>query len=84
MLLLNTEVIANLKNKGDAMIKEQIMNFCKSEIMSVCTAESKKEQQDCIFFDKSKNANRCMYFVFNEYCDSLNAQLYAGDNRLIQ
>jgi hypothetical protein len=66
------------------MIKEQIMNFCKSEIMSVCTAERNKEQQDCIFFDKSKNESRCMYFVFNEYCDCLNAQLYAEENHVIQ
>ena len=66
------------------MIKEQIMNFCKSEIMSVCTAESNKEQQGCIFFDKSKNASRCMHFVFNEFCDCLNAQLYAGEKQLVQ
>jgi hypothetical protein len=65
------------------MIEEQIMNFCKSEIMSVCKANSKKQQQDCLFFEKSNNASRCMYFVFNEYCDSLNAQLYAEDNRRI-
>lgn len=64
------------------MIKAQIMNFCKSEIMSVCTAESKNQQQDCIYFEKANIESRCMYFVFNEYCDCLNAQLYAGENRL--
>ncbi len=84
MLLLNKKVIANLKYKGDAMIKKQIMTFCKSEIMSVCKAENKKQQQDCIFFMKSNSASRCMHFVFNEFCDSLNAQLYSGENRLTQ
>jgi hypothetical protein len=59
------------------MIKEQAMNFCKSEIMSVCKADSKKQQQDCVFFEKSHSESRCMYFVFNEYCNSLNAKLYA-------
>lgn len=64
------------------MIKDQIMNFCKSDTMSVCTADGIEQQQDCVFFDKSNNASRCMFYVFNEFCDSLNAQLYAGDNRL--
>jgi hypothetical protein len=66
------------------MIKEQIMNFCKSEIMSVCKADSKKQQQDCIFFEKASSSSRCMYFVFNQFCDCLNAQIYAGDHRLTQ
>ncbi len=65
------------------MIKEQTINFCKSEIMSVCKADS-KQQQDCIFFEKSNSASRCMYFVFNEFCDSLNAQLNTGDSWLRQ
>jgi hypothetical protein len=66
------------------MIKEQIMNFCKSEMMSVCKADSKKQQQDCVFFERANNAGRCMYFVFNEFCDCLNAQLYAEENHVIQ
>ena len=65
------------------MIKEQILNFCESDIMSFCTAESKKQQQNCVFFDKSNSASRCMYFVFNKFCDCLNAQMNTGDNRLI-
>jgi hypothetical protein len=40
------------------MIKEQIMNFCKSEMMSVCKADSKKQQQDCVFFERANNAGR--------------------------
>jgi len=69
--------------KLNIMIKEQIISFCKSDIMSVCKADSKKQQQECLFFEKSNCGSHCMYFVFNEFCDSLNAQLYAGDNRLI-
>ena len=66
------------------MIDRQIINFCKLGIMSICKADSKKQQQDCVFFEKSNSASRCMYFVFNEFCDSLNAQSYAADNRLTQ
>ena len=66
------------------MIKEQKINFCKSEMMSVCRADSKKQQQDCIFYEKSNSESRCMYFVFNEFCDCINAQLYATENRIIQ
>jgi hypothetical protein len=45
--------------------------------MSVCTADSKKLQTDCSFYEKSQFAERCMYFIFDEYCDCLNAQLNA-------
>ena len=64
------------------MINQRTISFCKSDLMSVCTAESKNDQQDCIFYEKANNESRCMYFVFNEYCDCLNAQLYAGESRL--
>ena len=66
------------------MTREQLINFCQSDIMSFCKANSKEQQQDCLFFEKSNCESRCMYFVFNEFCDSLNAQSYAADNRLTQ
>ena len=50
-------------------------NFCKQEQMSICTADCQKQQIDCSFYEKSQHANRCMYFIFDEYCDSLNAQM---------
>lgn len=55
-----------------------ITNFCKQEEMSVCTACNQKQQTGCSFYEKSQFAERCMYFMFDEYCDSLKAQLNAG------
>jgi hypothetical protein len=55
-----------------------IVNYCRSEQISVCTAESEKRQRGCRFFEKSSRAERCMYFIFEEYCDSLSAQLNAA------
>jgi hypothetical protein len=59
------------------MVGGQVTNFCKPEQMSVCTAGNVKEQAGCLFFEKSRQAERCMYFTFNEYCDCLKAQLNA-------
>jgi hypothetical protein len=53
------------------------INFCKQEEMSICTAGGCKHQVDCSFYEKSQHANRCMYFIFEEYCDSLKAQMNA-------
>jgi hypothetical protein len=55
----------------------QVVNFCKKEEMSVCTAENQKEQLGCSFYEKSQFAQRCMYFMFDQYCDCLKAQMNA-------
>lgn len=60
------------------MTHQEVVNYCKQEQISVCTAEDPKQQPTCSFFEKSRHANRCMYFIFDEYCDCLNAQLNAG------
>ena len=52
-------------------------NFCKREQMSICTAEGQKQQVDCSYYEKSQFAERCMYFIFEEYCDCLTAQMNA-------
>ena len=54
-----------------------VVNFCKQEEMAVCTAGDQKTQLGCSFYEKSQFADRCMYFMFDEYCDSLKAQLNA-------
>jgi hypothetical protein len=59
------------------MVSGTVMNFCKSEHISFCTAACKKEQPGCSFYERSRSAERCMYFVFDEYCDCLRAQLNA-------
>jgi hypothetical protein len=51
------------------------VNFCKQEQMSICTAETQKKQAGCSYYEKSQCAERCMYFIFDEYCDSLTAQM---------
>jgi hypothetical protein len=43
--------------------------------MSICTADDQKQQAGCSYYEKSQFAERCMYFIFEEYCDSLTAQL---------
>ena len=53
------------------------VNFCKQEEMSICTAGNKNQQTGCNFYEKSQFAERCMYYIFDEYCDSLKAQLNA-------
>jgi hypothetical protein len=57
------------------MVSGAVVNFCRSEHISFCTAASQKEQPGCSFFEKACRAERCMYFIFDEYCDCLKAQL---------
>ena len=58
------------------MQKEQV-SYCRQEIMSVCAADSGKQQKHCRFYEKSNTSTRCMYYVFEEYCDCLQAQVTA-------
>lgn len=51
-----------------------LTNFCKRKTMSVCTASDRTEQESCVYYEKSSRENRCMYFIFDEYCDCLGAQ----------
>ncbi len=47
-------------------------NYCKHEMMSMCTA---KDQKNCKYFVKSStNSKRCMHFTFEEFCDCVEAQ----------
>jgi len=54
------------------------VNFCKQKEMSICTAGTKNQQTGCTFYEKSRFAERCMYYIFDEYCDCLKAQMNAG------
>jgi hypothetical protein len=57
------------------------INFCERAGMCVCKAGDQNQQSDCRFYEKSQYANRCMYFIFDEYCDCLKAQLsVSGDS----
>jgi hypothetical protein len=52
-------------------------SFCKNDLMSVCTACTKDQQRNCWFYEKASSADRCMYFTFNEFCSSPEAQQQA-------
>jgi hypothetical protein len=56
------------------MLKEELC-FCKRDVMSICTADSKSDQKNCKFFQKSSFTDRCMYLMFDEFCDCLEAQV---------
>ncbi len=45
--------------------------------MSICTADNQNQQVGCGYYEKSQFAERCMYFIFEEYCDCLTAQMNA-------
>ena len=67
---------------GENLVHEEVMvmshlevNFCKQEEMSICTADNKNKQAGCSFYEKSRFAERCMYYIFDEYCDCLKAQI---------
>jgi len=50
-------------------------NLCKKGMMSICSADNREEQEGCEFYEKSSIKDKCMYFVFDEYCDCLKAQI---------
>ncbi len=52
-----------------------MVSFCKRGMMSVCMAASDTDQNRCKFYEKSRLKNKCMYFIFDEYCDCLKAQI---------
>jgi len=58
-------------------MSDSLVNYCKQEQMSICTAGSQKLQVGCSYYEKSQFAERCMYFIFEEYCDCLTAQINA-------
>jgi len=59
-----------------------LSNFCKRKIMSVCTA-STDEMETCVYYKKSTTKTGCMYFIFDEYCDCLGAQIDAASDKEI-
>jgi hypothetical protein len=58
-------------------MQEQQISYCKQEVMSVCAADSENQRKTCRFYEKSNASTRCMYYVFEEYCDCLQAQVMA-------
>ena len=56
-------------------VQNEKLCFCKIDIVSICTAANENEQKKCKFFKKSSSSDKCMYLMFDEYCDCLEAQL---------
>jgi len=56
-------------------VQSDKISFCKRGLMSICTAGSLKEQKKCRFYKKSSHSDRCMYYLFDKYCDCLEAQM---------
>ena len=60
---------------GVIAVQNEKLCFCKRDTMFICTAASESEQKNCKFYKKSSFTDKCMYFMFGEYCDCLEAQL---------
>ena len=65
------------KDLGESKNTGESKNLCKKGLMSVCTAKDSDERERCEFYEKSSIKNKCMYFIFDEYCDCLSAQMGA-------
>ncbi len=55
-------------------VQNQEACFCQRDLISSCTAQGHKQQMECRFYSKSSYNNRCMYYIFDEYCDCVEAQ----------
>ncbi len=60
--------------EGISAMGEQQLSYCREKMMSVCAAGNGHQQKNCRFYEKSNGSERCMYYVFDEYCDCLPAQ----------
>jgi hypothetical protein len=67
--------MSNLGKMGVIEVLNERLCFCKRDIMSICTAASESEQKNCKFYKKASFSDRCMHFMFDEYCDCLDAQI---------
>ena len=56
------------------------INFCQTKLISVCNANDKYQQKNCVFYTKSSGDEHCMFFVFNEFCDNPEAQRHARES----
>lgn len=56
------------------MLNERV-SFCKRDIMLICAAAGESKQKNCKFYKKSSFTDKCMHFMFDEYCDCLEAQV---------
>jgi len=55
-----------------------VVNLCKRGTMSVCIGKSLESQKTCEFYEPSTYREQCMYWVFEEFCSSIEAQIDAA------
>ncbi|MGD9206248.1 MAG: hypothetical protein PVF86_16995, partial [Desulfobacterales bacterium] len=67
------------KLRGVMTVRVDRFCYCKKDLMSICTATSVEEQKKCRYYQKSSCSDRCMYLVFDYYCDCLEAQMNAEE-----
>ena len=65
----------SFKKCGVIEVLNERLCFCKRDVMSICMAESEREQKNCKFYKQSSFTDRCMYLMFDEFCDCLEAQV---------
>ena len=53
------------------------VNFCETNVMSVCNALEKNLQKHCRFYGKSSYGDHCMFINYNQFCDNIDAQQHA-------
>ena len=52
-----------------------MINHCKNNGLSICDMkDSPNDQTKCRHYEKSTFFNRCMYLIYDNYCDCLTAQ----------
>jgi hypothetical protein len=57
--------------------------FCTRDIISTCAANSNREQKNCRFYSKASYKNKCMHFIFGEYCDCVDAQMSTAKEMVV-
>ena len=50
------------------------VNYCIRKQMSVCTALDDEQRENCIFFIQSPHKPKCIFYIFDEFCSSVQAQ----------
>ena len=50
------------------------VNFCETNVMSVCNASEKNIQKHCRFYGKSSYGEHCMFINYDQFCDNIEAQ----------
>ena len=56
-------------------MRYQETTFCKKDVMSLCMAPNKTQQKYCRFYESASYSEKCMYYVLEEFCDCLKAQI---------